>query len=43
VLVSIDQHAVEDFAANGYLQTENPDMAQFAAALLRGQAVETAS
>jgi phenylpyruvate tautomerase PptA (4-oxalocrotonate tautomerase family) len=43
VLVSIDQHAVEDFASNGFLQTENPDMAQFAAALQRGQAVETAS
>jgi phenylpyruvate tautomerase PptA (4-oxalocrotonate tautomerase family) len=36
VLISIDQHAVEDFSANGYLQTENPDMAQFAASLMRG-------
>jgi phenylpyruvate tautomerase PptA (4-oxalocrotonate tautomerase family) len=35
VLVSIDQHAVEDFAANGYLQTENPDMAAFATSLFR--------
>src|SRR4029453_5400093 len=43
VLVSIDQHAVEDFASNGFLQTENPDMAAFAASLLRGQAVETVS
>jgi phenylpyruvate tautomerase PptA (4-oxalocrotonate tautomerase family) len=30
VLVSIDQHKVEDFASNGFLQTENPDMAQVA-------------
>jgi phenylpyruvate tautomerase PptA (4-oxalocrotonate tautomerase family) len=36
VLVSIDQHTVEDFASNGYLQTENPDMAPFAASLQRG-------
>jgi phenylpyruvate tautomerase PptA (4-oxalocrotonate tautomerase family) len=35
VLVSIDQHTVEDFASNGFLQTENPDMAQFAASLNR--------
>jgi phenylpyruvate tautomerase PptA (4-oxalocrotonate tautomerase family) len=35
VLVSIDQHPVEDFAANGYLQTENPDMAAFAGSLFR--------
>jgi pimeloyl-ACP methyl ester carboxylesterase len=30
-----DQHAVEDFASNGFLQTENPDMAAFAASLKR--------
>jgi phenylpyruvate tautomerase PptA (4-oxalocrotonate tautomerase family) len=36
VLVSIDQHTVEDFASNGFLQTENPDMARFAAILQRG-------
>ena len=33
VLISLDQHKVEDFASNGFLQTENPDMAPFAAAL----------
>jgi phenylpyruvate tautomerase PptA (4-oxalocrotonate tautomerase family) len=33
VLVSLDEHKVEDFASNGYLQTENPDMAPFAATL----------
>ena len=26
-------HTVEDFASNGFVQTENPDMAPFAAAL----------
>ena len=26
-------HKVEDFASNGFIQTENPDMAPFAAAL----------
>jgi len=31
VLVSLDEHKVEDFASNGFLQTENPDMAPFAA------------
>jgi phenylpyruvate tautomerase PptA (4-oxalocrotonate tautomerase family) len=36
VLISIDQHAVEDFSSNGFLQTENPDMAPFAAMLQRG-------
>jgi phenylpyruvate tautomerase PptA (4-oxalocrotonate tautomerase family) len=36
VLVSLDQHKVEDFAANGFLQTENPEMAPFAASLHRG-------
>jgi phenylpyruvate tautomerase PptA (4-oxalocrotonate tautomerase family) len=36
VLVSIDQHKVEDFASNGLLQTENPDMAAFTASLQRG-------
>jgi phenylpyruvate tautomerase PptA (4-oxalocrotonate tautomerase family) len=36
VLVSLDQHKVEDFAANGFLQTENPEMAPFAAVLQRG-------
>ena len=35
VLVSLDEHKVEDFASNGFLQTENPDMAPFAAALSR--------
>lgn len=35
VLVSLDEHRVEDFASNGFLQTENPDMAAFAAALRR--------
>jgi hypothetical protein len=35
VLVSLDQHKVEDFASNGFLQTENPDMAPFAAILQR--------
>jgi hypothetical protein len=35
VLVSRDEHTVEDFASNGFLQTENPDMARFAAALKR--------
>src|SRR4029434_1584114 len=29
VLVSLDQHKVEDFASNGFIQTENPDMAPF--------------
>jgi phenylpyruvate tautomerase PptA (4-oxalocrotonate tautomerase family) len=33
VLASLDEHKVEDFASNGFLQTENPDMAPFAAAL----------
>ena len=31
--VSLDGHKVEDFASNGFIQTENPDMAPFAAAL----------
>src|SRR5262249_12146983 len=31
VLVSLDEHPVENFASNGFLQTENPDMAPFAA------------
>jgi hypothetical protein len=35
VLISLDQHKVEDFASNGFIQTENPDMAPFAAALQR--------
>ena len=35
VLVSLDEHKVEDFASNGFLQTENPDMVPFAAALGR--------
>jgi phenylpyruvate tautomerase PptA (4-oxalocrotonate tautomerase family) len=35
VLISIDQHAVEDFSANGLLQTDNPEMAPFAASLNR--------
>jgi phenylpyruvate tautomerase PptA (4-oxalocrotonate tautomerase family) len=35
VLVSLDEHPVENFASNGFLQTENPDMAPFAAALKR--------
>ena len=38
VLVSVDEHPVENFASNGFLQTENPDMAPFAAALRRDQA-----
>ena len=36
VLISIDQHPVEDFSTNGLLQTENPEMAPFAASLNRG-------
>src|SRR5262249_44713082 len=36
VLVSIDHHTVEDFASTGFLQTENPGMAPFAAMLQRG-------
>jgi phenylpyruvate tautomerase PptA (4-oxalocrotonate tautomerase family) len=35
VLVSLDEHPVENFASNGFLQTENPDMAPFAAVLRR--------
>src|SRR5262245_18081272 len=35
VLISLDEHKVEDFAANGFLQTENPEMAPFAATLQR--------
>jgi phenylpyruvate tautomerase PptA (4-oxalocrotonate tautomerase family) len=35
VLVALDEHTVENFASNGFLQTENPDMAPFAAALKR--------
>ena len=35
VLVSLDEHPVENFASNGFLQTENPDMAPFAAVLKR--------
>jgi 4-oxalocrotonate tautomerase family enzyme len=35
VLVSLDEHLVENFASNGFLQTENPDMAPFAATLRR--------
>src|SRR5262245_26819621 len=35
VLVSLDEHPVENFASNGLLQTENPDMAPFAATLRR--------
>ena len=35
VLVSLDQHKPEDFAANGFLQTENPEMGPFAATLQR--------
>jgi len=35
VLVSLDEHKVENFAANGFLQTENPEMAPFAATLGR--------
>jgi phenylpyruvate tautomerase PptA (4-oxalocrotonate tautomerase family) len=31
VLVSLDEHPVENFASNGFLQTENPDMEAFAA------------
>jgi phenylpyruvate tautomerase PptA (4-oxalocrotonate tautomerase family) len=26
VLISLDEHLVENFASNGFLQTENPDM-----------------
>ena len=37
VLVSLDEHPVENFASNGFLQTENPDMAPFAAALTRNR------
>jgi phenylpyruvate tautomerase PptA (4-oxalocrotonate tautomerase family) len=37
VLVSLDEHKVEDFAANGYIQTENPEMAPFAATLGRAR------
>ena len=33
VLVSLDEHKVEDFASNGFLQTAIPDMAPFAATL----------
>ena len=33
VLLSLDEHKVEDFAANGFLQTENLDMAPFAVTL----------
>jgi hypothetical protein len=25
VLVSLDEHKIEDFGTNGFLQTENPD------------------
>ena len=39
VLVSIDQHTVEHFASNGFLQTENPDMEPFAAMLQRDRKV----
>jgi phenylpyruvate tautomerase PptA (4-oxalocrotonate tautomerase family) len=35
VLVSLDEHPVENFASNGFLQTENPDMAPFADVLKR--------
>src|SRR5262249_20527657 len=35
VLVSLDEHRVENFASNGFLQTENPEMAPFAASLRR--------
>jgi phenylpyruvate tautomerase PptA (4-oxalocrotonate tautomerase family) len=35
VLIGLDEHKVEDFAANGFLQTENPEMAPFAASLKR--------
>ena len=31
--VSLEGHKVEDFASKGFFQTENPDMAPFAAAL----------
>lgn len=31
VLISLDEHPVENFASNGFLQTENPDMKPFAA------------
>src|SRR5262245_32345701 len=34
VLVSLDEHKVEDFATNGFLQTENPEFA--APAVKRG-------
>jgi hypothetical protein len=33
VLISLDQQKVEDFASNRFIETENPDMARFAAAL----------
>jgi len=39
VLISIDQHTVEDFATNGFLQTQNPDMEPFAAMLQRDRKV----
>jgi len=32
-LISLDHHKVEDSASNGFIQTENPDMASFAADL----------
>jgi phenylpyruvate tautomerase PptA (4-oxalocrotonate tautomerase family) len=35
VLVSLDEHLAENFASNGFLQTENPDMEPFAATLRR--------
>ena len=35
VLVSLDEHVVENFASNGFLQTENPDMEPFAPTLRR--------
>ena len=38
VLVSLDEHPVENFASNGFLQTENPDMEPFAATLRRKSA-----
>src|SRR5262249_2839262 len=34
VLVSLDEHEVDDFATNGFLQTENPEFA--APAVKRG-------
>jgi phenylpyruvate tautomerase PptA (4-oxalocrotonate tautomerase family) len=37
VLISLDEHPVENFASNGFLQTENPDMEAFAATLRRGR------